>query len=315
MAYVALPPETRVSREASARSHWAVVRAARPDLEPAILLQERLVLLVVGLTETLEHGWLPRLSLPPRYVAAKLRKGIPAMAAEPIPMPTAVLTPTLLALCEALAQGGAGDAARHIKEAISSGTMEAGSLLSASLARDQHAIRTGGVHRGLAPDLLWLVSELAVSPFVHALQQVLVAPDVQADGHDAVRSALDTWAHGYCPICGSWPALVEHWCESRVLRCSFCALAWSLATEACAYCGEGGATFVTSSPARDRPDRRLETCGSCRSYLKAIDVDQPAPFPLLAIADLETMDVDISAMQAGFQRPPLRTFALGALRK
>lgn len=315
MAYVALPPETRASRESSARSHWAAIRSARPDLEPAIVLQERLVMLIVELAEVIERGRLPRLSLPPRYVAAKLRKGIPAMAAEPIPMPTAVLAPTLLDLCEALAQGGAGDAARHIKEAISGGTMEAGSLLSASLARDQQAIRTGGVHRGLAPDLVWLVSELAVSPFVHALQQALVTPLAHANREDAIRSALDAWTHGYCPICGSWPALVERWHGSRVLRCSFCALAWSLPTEACAYCAEGGSAFRTSSPDEAHPDRRLETCDTCRSYLKAIDVDRPAPFPLLAIVDLETMDIDMSAMQTGFQRPPLRNFPLGALRK
>src|SRR5436189_2313606 len=37
-------------------------------------------------------------------------------------------------------------------------------LLTASLARNQAAIRTGASHRGLAPDLVWLVAELAVSP-------------------------------------------------------------------------------------------------------------------------------------------------------
>jgi FdhE protein len=312
MPYVALPPETRTSREALARARWDAIRSARPDLEPAVALQETLVSLVIRLTETVEHGRLPRLSLPPRYLAAKLHRGIPALATEPIPMPTAVLSPTLLDLCQALAQGGAGDAARHIGDAISNGSMDAGSLLSASLARDQKAIHTGGVHRGLSPDLVWLVSELAVSPFVYALQQALVASRGQRrEGPDeAIGAALDAWPHGYCPICGSWPALAERWSPSRVLRCSFCALAWSLPTAACAYCGEAGEAFVRSSPDPTHPDRRLETCGTCHSYLKAIDVQSPAPFPLLAIADLETMDVDMTAMQSGYQRPPLRNFSL-----
>ena len=67
--------------------------------------------------------------------------------------------------------GGAGEAAEHIKAPIDETRLDAGSLLTASLNRDQAAIRTGAAHRGLAPDLLWLVAELAVSPFVHALQQ------------------------------------------------------------------------------------------------------------------------------------------------
>jgi FdhE protein len=110
-------------------------------------------------------------------------------------------------------------------------------------------------------------------------------------------------------MCGSWPAIVESLSGTRVLRCSFCALAWSLPTVACLYCGEGGSAFVTSSPDPARPDRRLEVCGSCRSYVKTMDVTEPSPFPLLAIADLETMDLDVLAMQQGYQRPPLKNFA------
>lgn len=315
MAYVAVPPETRASREAFARVRWEAIRTARPDLEPAVALQQALVTLIIDLTDTIEHGRLPRLSLPPRYLAAKLRKGIPALTAEPIPLPTAALSPTLLELCDALARGGAGAAAEHIGDAIRSGSMEAGSLLSASLARDQAAIRTGGLHRGLAPDLVWLVSELAVSPFAHALQQSLVRQGPPLEGpDDALFVALNAWPHGYCPICGSWPALAECWAEPpgsdahRALRCSFCAFSWSLPALGCTYCGESGDAFATSTPDPSHADRRLETCGSCRSYLKTVDVDRPAPFPLLAIGDLETMDIDMTAMQSGYHRPPLRTF-------
>ena len=40
--------------------------------------------------------------------------------------------------------------------------------------RSSRPSAAGGAHRGLAPDLLWLVAELAVSPFVHALQRTLL---------------------------------------------------------------------------------------------------------------------------------------------
>jgi hypothetical protein len=32
------------------------------------------------------------------------------------------------------------------------------------------------------------------------------------------------------------------------------------------------------------------------------------PFPLLALADLESMDLDIAAMQRGFARPAIKQF-------
>jgi len=305
MAFVALEPATRASRLKSAARRWDALVEARPDLLPAIDLQRQLIGLVVDLADTIEHGRLPRLSLPPRYLAAKLSRGVPALAAEPIPLPVAVLKPTLLRLCEELSSGGAGEAADRIKASIVETRLEPGSLLSASLARNQQAIRTGANHLGLAADLVWLVAELAVSPFAYALQHSLMSP---AGSDEALAQALAKFTHGYCPACGSWPAVAEVAESHRVLRCSFCAFAWELPTYACVYCGEDGEKFVTAAPNEERLDRRLEVCGTCGAYLKTIDVPELSPFPLVAIADLETMDLDVAAMERGYSRPPLKDF-------
>jgi FdhE protein len=286
------------------------VLAGRPDLAPALDLQRRLLRLVSDLAATLETGRLPRLSLPPKYLAAKLARGVPVLAGEPIPLPVAVLRPALGRLCEALAEGGAGEAATHIRDAIVSGSIESGSLLTASLARNQAAIRTGASHRGLAPDLVWLVAELAVSPFVHALQRSLFghARDTSAD----LQLALDGWNRGYCPACGSWPALAEVVGGHRTLRCSFCSSAWELTTYACIYCEESGEKFVTAAPDEERKDRRLEVCSTCGGYLKTIDLAELSPFPLLSISDIETTDLDVAAMAHGYQRPALKEFGAGS---
>lgn len=305
MSYVALGPATRDSRLAAAGDRWAALSRRHPDLEPPIALQRRFVEAMVDLLDTLERGNVPRLSLPPRYVAAKLGRGIPAFAGEPVPLPLQVLTPVLLGLCDTLSAGGAGEAADHVAAVLRDGSMDAGSLLSASFSRDQHAIRSGAVHRGLSPDLVWLAAELAVSPFAYVLQRAVVAP--RADS--ALAAALDAWTFGYCPACGSWPALSEVLDGRSVLRCSFCSLAWTVAAGACAYCGET-ATEVSGASALGRTDgSRLQTCGECRGYLKHADVAVLSPFPLLAITDLETMELDVAAMERGFGRPALKEFA------
>src|SRR5262249_43433769 len=158
---------------------------------PALDLQRHLLGIVIRVAQTLEGGRLPRLSLPPKYVAAKLARGVPLLAGEPIPLPLPLLTPAIGQLCDALAEGGAGDAALHIRQAIDGGAVEPGSFLAASLARNQSAIRTGATHRGLAPDLLWLVGELAVSPYVHLLQNRHLADPPEAE----LRAAADRWSH------------------------------------------------------------------------------------------------------------------------
>ena len=304
MPYVPIPAISRENLLHSAEQRWRAVGEVRPDLEPALALQRGLLTLVIDLAAVLDRGRLPKLSLPPKYLAAKLARGVPALAGEPIPLPVPALVPTLLKLCDALAEGGAGDAASHIRETIESGQIEPGSLLTASLTRNQAAMRTGAVHRGLSPDLVWLVAELAVSPFVHALQRLLFGN--AASG--ALGPALDAWSHGYCPACGSWPAVAEVVGGHRTLRCSFCSCAWELTTYACIYCGESGDPFVTAAPNEERKDRRIEVCKGCGGYLKTEDVPELSPFPLLSISDIETTDLDVAAMEHGYARPALKDF-------
>ena len=119
-------------------------------------------------------------------------------------------------------------------------------------------------------------------------------------------SSIDhRWDRGYCPFCGSWPAFIEAHDGTHTLRCSYCALGWSLHSHRCVYCGNAGEDFVAAAPDVSRPQRRVELCGKCSGYTKVIDVQEPAPFPLLAIADLATISLDEGAMNRGYRRPEL----------
>ena len=304
MPYVTIQAFSRENLLESARQRWQIIRHERPDLEPALALQRELLTCMIELAGTLARGKLPRLSLPPKYLAAKLARGVPALAGEPIPLPVSVLTPALFQLCDALAVGGAGEAATHIRQELEGGKLEAASLLTASLRREQAALRTGAQHRGLSPDLMWLVAELAVSPFVHGLQHMVFGSVASGE----LRDALDAWPHGYCPACGSWPAVGEVVSGHRTLRCSFCSCAWELKTYACIYCEESGDPFVTAAPDAERKDRRIEVCSSCGGYLKTIDLAELSPYPLLSISDIETTDLDVAAMEHGYARPGLKDF-------
>jgi DNA-binding TFAR19-related protein (PDSD5 family) len=79
MAYVAILGGKRADLTEKAEARWHVLRTTRPDLAPALELQRRLLSLVSELAERLEGGRLPRLSLPPKYLAAKLGRGVPVL--------------------------------------------------------------------------------------------------------------------------------------------------------------------------------------------------------------------------------------------
>ena len=108
MAFVSLAPVSRESRLAAAHARWTLILARRAELRPAVELQRELVTTLIDLSEALERRPVPKLSLPAKYVAAKLARGVPALSGEPVPVPTADIEPSLLRLCDQLAAGGAG---------------------------------------------------------------------------------------------------------------------------------------------------------------------------------------------------------------
>src|SRR4051794_17987219 len=131
MSLITVSGLTREQLLAASADRWEALRQARPDLVPAVELQQRLLTIVADTAHAIGNSRLPRLSLPPKYLAAKLARAVPVFAGEPIPVPLSLLRESLLKLCDALADGGAAESAGHIREAIASGSMEAGSLLTA----------------------------------------------------------------------------------------------------------------------------------------------------------------------------------------
>lgn len=273
-----------------AEHRWAEIGAHLPDLAPALALQRRLIRLLIDAAADLDDADMPSIDLQP--ISAKWTRGLPVLRNESIVIPSRAKT-ILPALCSALAEGGAGDSAVHIGAAIAAGSIDADSLLRVSLARNQKAIRTSALHMGFAPDLLWLIGELASSPLAYQLQ---------------IRAALppiENWRRGYCPMCGSWPVLIESTAGISTPRCSFCAFGWPLQPHCCIYCGNTDHTFRSASPDPAHAERRVDLCGSCSGYTKVIETATPTPFPLLAIEDLATIDLDQGAMERGYKRPDL----------
>lgn len=282
---------------AEAERRWNRLAAVDPSLRSAIDLQRALVSRSVQLFETIRTTGLPS-GLEIGRLRSKLDKGVPLLHGEDVTLPVGPLTDALFDFCRTLETSGAGRSAAHISEAIDAKRLDAGSLLKASLARAECDIRDGSVQLGLAPDLLWLTAELAVSPYAYFLQQSLTA--ILPEG------ALSTWDHGHCPFCGSWPALAERRAGRRALRCSLCAASWSLSPECCIYCGEQDVAFSVATPDPGHPDCQLETCRRCEGYLKVLVRAAAIDFPLIAVEDLATTDLDRAAMDRGFHRPPLK---------
>jgi FdhE protein len=287
--------------DGAAEARWNALLASRPELAPTIALQRRLLSIAL-------EGVSRLIASPPAVPEAALQRaverlgaGIPVFRADQAEPPAPVLAPLLRDFAEVLYEGGAGEAALHIVEALDGGRVSTSSWLAAAFTRDADVLQGGSVETGLSLGLLWLIGDLAIAPWSARLSAAL---ETRAAQEPALQQALDGWERGYCPACGSWPAMGSESGKSWDLRCSLCAFTWTHAANRCLFCSSTAPLQHIDAPAGG--PAYAAACEGCGAYVKILPRgDASLPFPFLAVADLETSDLDHLSVQRGFGKPPL----------
>jgi FdhE protein len=143
-----------------------------------------------------------------------------------------------------------------------------------------------GVLRGLAPLIAW--------------------PMLQACRRAWAGRVPETWPHGYCPICGGWPALAEirglggH----RHLRCGACGGDWRTQWLRCSFCGQDDHDQLGSLASAESLDREtIAVCDGCNGYLKTITTLAPIGPEHVMLQDLGSLVLDVVALERGYRRP------------
>ena len=167
-------------------------------------------------------------------------------------------------------------------------------LFTAALVQDSECLVRTASNIGADPAALQAVASLLPFPFLQACHRRW-APLV-------ARS----WGQGYCPVCGAWPALAEvRGIErSRHLRCGRCGGAWESHALRCPYCGmTDHHELVSLVPDSGRTNAVIDACRRCRGYLKALTTLQGSPPAGVLLDDLASADLDVAALEQGYERP------------
>ena len=120
-------------------------------------------------------------------------------------------------------------------------------------------------------------------------------------------------ARAACPRCGADPlaAVLRDEPEirgRRTLLCSLCLTEWPFPRTRCPACGEERAEKRPHHVAESWPHVRLEECGSCRAYVKAIDL-RAAGLAVPVVDELASVELDLWAGEQGLVK--LRRNLLG----
>lgn len=122
-----------------------------------------------------------------------------------------------------------------------------------------------------------------------------------------------TWLSGVCPVCAAWPAIAESrgLDRPRVLRCGRCSTEWQLPWQLCPFCANDDHRALSYLYSENGGEaRKVFVCERCHGYLKTIATLGPIPPLEVPVEDLATLELDLVALDRGFQRPEVAGFAL-----
>ncbi len=116
-----------------------------------------------------------------------------------------------------------------------------------------------------------------------------------------------------CPTCGAPPVAAVLRDEPqikgrRTLLCSLCLTEWTFPRTRCPACGEERAEKRPHHVSESWPHVRVEECGSCRSYIKAVDLRENG-LAVPVVDELASVELDLWAVEQGLSK--LRTNLLG----
>jgi formate dehydrogenase accessory protein FdhE len=120
-------------------------------------------------------------------------------------------------------------------------------------------------------------------------------------------------ASAACPYCGAPPisAVLRDDPQTkgrRTLLCSLCLSEWAFPRTRCPACGEERAEKRPHHVSESWPHIRVEECGSCRTYIKALDLRENG-LAVPVVDELASIELDLWAVEQGLSKR--RTNLLG----
>ena len=167
-------------------------------------------------------------------------------------------------------------------------------LFTSSIRHDAEAARQVAAAHGADAEALQALVALLPVPFLLACNRRLT------------MSVPSSWAEGFCPVCGSWPAFAEiRGIErSRYFRCARCGSEWYARALVCPFCEiSDHNALATLVPAKSEAHAMIDACNGCRGYVKAFTRLQGCPPSAVIIEDLASVDLDMAALEQGYARP------------
>lgn len=234
----------------------------------------------------------PLPSITPENGRAKLAEGIPLLRHEKVKVDEVQFERRWLHIAAAVARHQDEESGQKLADVFRNRRWSAEEILATVLSDSPHDLHSRAESLGVPPDSTATVVRLTLFPILVQWNHALTS----------LRAGV-VWERGHCPTCGSWPLLGEFRGleQIRWLRCGFCAAEWKVPRLFCPCCdNRDHRSLGYLSVEGDGSKYRIDTCDSCRSYVKMLTTLTPlGRFQLLA-ADVATIHLDLVAAEKAY---------------
>ncbi len=183
------------------------------------------------------------------------------------------------------------EASTKLSEALDRGMLEV-DLFSKILSEDETDLAKAAQELEIDKKILAFFAYSSIRPSLCLCAEQL-ATYLDKDG---------PWKRGYCPICGSPPALSILRDEGeRSLVCSFCGHEWHAPRIFCPFCENKDHKTLHYFFSEEEKGYRVDVCDACKKYLKTVD-SRSMKHPIYSLVEqISTLHLDLLAQKQGLE--------------
>jgi FdhE protein len=228
----------------------------------------------------------------------KIKEGFPLVDKSNLKIDFALATKLFRRLCKVLSRSKkATRDAERINLALRSKHIDLPELFKQVCAGNDEYITEVSKKLGLKDGVLSFLAQSSIKPIFEAYASEL-------------KNYVDQehWWRGYCPICGSEPAMAELKNEggvegARFLVCSICSYEWRFNRLKCPFCENDDHEKLRYFYAeKEGRAYRVDVCEKCKRYIKTIDTRELGEEVIPPIEDIGTLHLDIIAQKEGYTK-------------
>ncbi|MBC2696191.1 MAG: formate dehydrogenase accessory protein FdhE [Desulfobacteraceae bacterium] len=269
----------------------SAIKVLRPAYKGILAFYEKLFL---AQEDSKKHIHLQPIKISEDLLSVKRKEGFPLIARKDFTIDIKTSAALLREICrfaceanEVLTQAGI-----KLMDALNKGKVDAPILLSKTLSEDDIYLDETEKSLEIDKEVLLFMSQGSIRPSLSLCAEQLAT----------YLNKNTLWEKGYCPVCGSPPAISLLRVEGeRFLFCSFCDHEWHSQRIYCPFCENKNQKTLHYFFSKEEEEYRVDVCDQCRKYIKTIDtrkIKRPV-YPFLE--QVATLHLDIIAQNQGLQ--------------